>query len=111
MPKYVPSQRIARLRQRATAHPEARNLGGWRDYLYLEGWMRGAGLPLPLRNAEALANVIENMPIRIAEDDILVGEHGNDHVMVNFRSRCGPDVADQARRAGLPAKKAARMAD
>ncbi|MBM3494368.1 MAG: hypothetical protein FJX72_08620 [Armatimonadetes bacterium] len=109
MGRYVPSKRIAALRQRAVGNPAARNMGSWRDYLYLEGWMRAAGSPLPIRNAEALAHVIEYMPVRIASDDMLAGEHGNDHSMVNFRAHCGPEVAETARRAGLPEDKVQAM--
>lgn len=86
-----------------------RHMGAWRDYLYLEGWMRADGACLPIRNAEALAHVIEHMPVRVFPEETLAGEHGNDHAMVNFRPRCGPEVVANARAAGLPEEKLADM--
>ncbi len=106
---YTPSPQIEAMRKRCVDRFDQRSLGAWRDYLYLEGWMRSAGACLPIRNAEALANVIEHMPAVAVGDEPLVGEHGNDHAMVNFRPSCGPEVVARARAAGLPEDHVDRM--
>ncbi len=65
---YSPSPRIARLRDRAMTHGAERNMGWLRDYLYMQGWMCSPAAKrktLPMRNAAALANVIEHMPARL----------------------------------------------
>jgi len=94
------SPRIERLRDRALAWDEERRFGWRRDCLYLEGWMASAGQPLPLRNAEALAHVIENMPVRLEDDDLLAGIHGGDPELVNFRARQPAELPERV--AGWP---------
>jgi formate C-acetyltransferase len=74
---YQPSPRIQRLSERNQARPEEIFLPGYRAYYYLEGWMAASNDPLPIRNAKALANVIENMPLVVADDEIIVGESGD----------------------------------
>lgn len=111
MAAYTPSPRIERLRRRALNDGAARSMGAWRDYLYLEGWMRAAGSSLPIRNAEGLANVIERMPVKLRPDELIVGEHGNDHGMVNFRPRHERELIDRARAQGLPDDKVVQMED
>jgi formate C-acetyltransferase len=87
--------RISRLRDRALAWNPDPLLGWLRDYLYLEGWMAADGMALPIRNAAALANVVERMPAVLSEDDLLVGEHGNGGETLNFRARQPGDYAER----------------
>ncbi len=75
---YQPSERIERLRERMLAQPEELFHGRWYcPYYYLEGWLAAEGQSLPIRNARGLANVIERMPVRITDGDLIAGEHGN----------------------------------
>jgi formate C-acetyltransferase len=106
---FVPSPTLAAMRENCVDRFAERRMAGRRDYLYLEGWMQASGACLPLRNAEALAHVIEHMPVRLYPSDMLVGEHGNDHCMVNFRSRSGKDMTEAARAGELPLDMAERM--
>ncbi len=94
---YRPSDRIAALRERAMARPAELMFGARREYHYVEGWMRAEGQPLPMRNAEALANVIERMPVVLHPGELLVGEHGNDWDLSNFRPLAGDGYADRVR--------------
>lgn len=83
---YQPSNRIQRLKQRAMAQPEDMFLPALRPYYYLEGWMAAGGDCLPIRNAKALANVIDNMPVLLFDEEIIVGESGDRQCdgMINF---------------------------
>ena len=81
---YIPSPRIARLRERAVAQDPELFFGGRRFYYYLQGWMAAEGQPLPLRNASALASVIRHMPVKMVPGELLVGEHGNNGDYSNF---------------------------
>jgi formate C-acetyltransferase len=90
---YVPSARVATLRERRLAQSNEANWGWLRDYYYLQSWVQSSA-PLPIRNAQALANVIRNMPVRMAYPDFLVGEHGNDSHMLNA-SPFPPEVFEQ----------------
>ncbi len=57
-----------------------------RPYYYLEGWMAEPNAALAIRNAAALCNVIDKMPLVIAPGEIIVGESG-DHqcdALINF---------------------------
>jgi formate C-acetyltransferase len=74
---------------------EERNAGWLRDYTYMRGWMAAEDQPLPMRNAAALAEVIENMPVRLADGDLLAGEHGNNHAMLNFTARLPADIDER----------------
>lgn len=82
---YLPSSRILRLRERVLS-PSAKPCADawWRPYYYMQGWQAAEGQPLPLRNAEALATVIERMPVRLAAEEMLVGEHGDAAAFPNF---------------------------
>ena len=100
--RYQPSPRVLALRERIVPAGRDRTLSAWRDYLYLEGWINHRGLSLALRNAAALAHVIEHIPVQVNPGERIVGEHGGDHSMVNFRPHCGPEVAQRARQMGLP---------
>jgi formate C-acetyltransferase len=82
---YTPSARIIQLRDRKLSQDSRVNLGWFRDYFYMQGWMQ-AQTALPLRNATALANVIANMPVHMEYPELIVGEHGNDSAMLNFRA-------------------------
>ena len=81
---YTPSARITQLRERKLSQDSQVNLGWLRDYYYLQGWMDSLA-PLPVRNATALANVILHMPVSMEYPEMIVGEHGNDSCMLNFR--------------------------
>lgn len=82
---YRPSARIERLRERMLSQPEELFHGrAYCPYHYLQGWAAAEGQPLPIRNACALANVIERMPVRIAEGDLLAGEHGNPCYLIPY---------------------------
>ncbi len=82
---YQPSARIERLRERMLAQPEDLFHGRWYcPYYYLEGWAASDGQPLSVRNASALANVIERMPARITDGELIVGEHGNPCYLIPF---------------------------
>jgi len=82
---YQPSTRIERLRERMLAQPEELFHGRWYcPYYYLEGWSAAEGQSLPIRNAHALANVIERMPVRVADGELIVGEHGNPCYLIPF---------------------------
>ncbi|MCX7598786.1 MAG: hypothetical protein N2512_07940 [Armatimonadetes bacterium] len=82
---YEPSPRIMALRERALAQPPELFQDAWlRAYYWMEGWMAADGQPLPLRTAEALARVIENMPARMVNGELIVGEHSNGGVLINF---------------------------
>ena len=82
---YVPSARIAQLRERKLSAAGQINLGWLREYYYLQGWMQ-ARTPLPQRNASGLANVIANMPVHMESPELIVGEHGNGGFMLNFQA-------------------------
>ncbi len=100
---YQPSERLLRRRDRVLASPSALSTDAWwRPYYYLQGWREAEGEPLPLRNAAGLARVIEKMPVRLAEEELLVGEHGNPPMFPNF----GGEITLTQRaeiRAALPA--------
>ncbi|MBP6964842.1 MAG: hypothetical protein KBC96_10600 [Armatimonadetes bacterium] len=82
---YRPSARIKRLRERMLAQPEELFHGrAYCPYYYLEGWMAHEGEPLPTRNAYALANIIERMPARITDGELIAGEHGNPCYLIPF---------------------------
>lgn len=89
---YRPSDRVEKLWQRTQTQPDEMFLHGFRPYYYLEGWMRAKGESLPLRNAFALCNVIENMPPVIFPGEVIVGESGNPQCdgLINFSP---PDAA------------------
>ena len=74
---YGPSEAVSRLWERARHQPAEMFLPGFRRYFYLEGWMNAEGQPLPIRNACALANVIEQMPVLLFDGEIIVGESGD----------------------------------
>lgn len=108
---YEPTPRIRRLREQALAQgPELFQDSWLRPYLYLEGWMGVTdqptgrihgiipvleGHPLPLRNAAALANVIEHMPVRLYPGELIVGQHSNGGDGVNFRAELGENWLQQ----------------
>ncbi|HSV75265.1 MAG TPA: pyruvate formate lyase family protein [Chthonomonadales bacterium] len=94
------SPQVEALRERALGWLPERRFGWLRDCLYLEGWMAAEGQPLPLRNAEALAHVVESMPVWLEEGDLLAGEHGGDPELVNLRARQPGDYAERV--AGWP---------
>ena len=101
---YQPSSRIERLRERALAEGPETFWGRWyRAYYYLEGWMAATGKPLALRNAEAFANVIENMPVRTTPGELLVGEHavGNDPPF-HFFGGPSPEFREEIAASPLP---------
>ncbi|MCC6445682.1 MAG: hypothetical protein IT210_19785 [Armatimonadetes bacterium] len=98
---YRPSERILRLRDRAVSRPSELFFGWQRAYYYMEGWMAAEGQPLSLRNVAAYCHVIENMPVLLAEGDLLAGEHGNDSDIFNFRPTFSPDYAEQIRASNL----------
>ena len=83
---YEPTSRIETLRERALAQPDAMFLPMHRPYFYVEGWMDAKGESLPIRNAKALANVIRKMPVLLFDEEIIVGESGDNQCdgMVNF---------------------------
>lgn len=83
---YKPSPRIKKLRERALSQPpELSRDAMYRPYYYLEGWMAAGEQPLPVRNATALANVVEKMPVQMVAGEVLVGEHSNPDQLLNFR--------------------------
>ncbi len=76
MCNYVLSPRIRRLREQALAdHPDSRKYQGYRGLLFCEGYVAAHGQPLVVRRARGLANVIEQMPVEIMPDELLVGHH------------------------------------
>lgn len=82
---YRPSPRIERLRERMLAQSEELFHGrAYCPYYYIEGWAAAEGQPLPVRNASSLANVIERMPARITDGELIVGEHGNPCYLIPF---------------------------
>lgn len=92
MPAYRPSERILKLRERALAQPDELFLPVFRPYFYLEGWMREPDAPLAIRNAAALCNVIDNMPLLMSPGEIIVGENG-DHQFDGCLNFSIPDPA------------------
>jgi pyruvate formate-lyase/glycerol dehydratase family glycyl radical enzyme len=68
------------------AQPDDMFLPLARGYLYLEGWAAAGVHSLPVRNAAALANVFEKMPVLVFPGEILVGESGDGRSddLVNF---------------------------
>lgn len=84
--RYEPSKRIEILRERALAQPDDMFLPVFRPYYYLEGWMSQPDAPLAVRNAAALCNVIDNMPLVMADGEIIVGENGDRQCdgLINF---------------------------
>lgn len=74
---YSPSPRIAKLRERALKQDPDIFIKGLRGYFFMEGWMKSKGLPLSMRTSASLANIIENMPIKMIAGELLVGEHGS----------------------------------
>lgn len=99
---YRPSDRIGKLRERGLAQPDEMFLPVYRPYYYLEGWMSEPNAPLPIRNAAALCNIIDKMPLVMAPGEIIVGESG-DHQCdgnINF-SVHGQPVWEEA----IPASK------
>lgn len=99
-PTYQPSPRIAALRDRALAQPPELFQDAWlRAYYWMDGWMAAEGEPLPIRTAEALARVIENMPVRMTDGEIIIGEHCNGGVLINFWMP--PDVCSQVAASNL----------
>ena len=86
MTAYKPSERILKLRERALAQPDDMFLPVFRPYYYLEGWMTNSDATLPIRNAAALCSVIDNMPLVMVDDEIIVGESGDHQCdgLINF---------------------------
>jgi len=85
--RYDPPEDVRRLRERALDPQRFFDWGRWlREFYYLESWMAGEGRPLAVRNADALANVIRNMPARLLSDELIVGDYGFNHggVPLNF---------------------------
>lgn len=74
---YSPSLRIVKLRERALRQDPEIFIKGLRGYYFMEGWMLSKGLPLSMRTSASLANVINNMPMKMIEGELLVGEHGS----------------------------------
>lgn len=74
---YCRSGRIERLRSRTMAWTPDQFLPWHRCYYYMEAWMAGNGQPFPIRNANALAHVIESMPVHLNDGELIVGEHGS----------------------------------
>lgn len=107
--RYQPSARLLRLRDRVLASPEALSADAWwRPYYYMQGWREAEGEPLPLRNAAGLARVIEKMPVHLAEEELLVGEHGNALMGPNFGGELS--LAQRADlRSALPAWRAEEL--
>jgi len=89
---YQPSERISKLRERALSQPDDIFLPVFRPYYYLEGWMSEPNAPLPVRNAAALCNVIDKMPLVMVPGEIIVGENG-DHQFDGFINLSIPDPA------------------
>ncbi len=83
---YNPSARIAALRQRAMSQPPELFFGWSRTYCYMKGWQQAPQCSMPIRNSIALSEIIEHMPLVVAEGEILVGEHGN--VAGDWRQIC-----------------------
>ena len=105
---YVPSPRIAALRERVLAQPPELCQDAWlRAYYWMDGWMAAEGQPLPLRTAEALARVIENMPARMTDGEIIVGEHSNGGVLINFGMP--PDACCQVAESNLSEQQKKRL--
>lgn len=112
-PSYEPSERIRMLWQRAEPQPEEMFLPGFRPYYYLEGWMAAKGDPLPIRNARALCNVIDNMPPLLFPGEVIVGESG-DHQCDGLINFFPPDPAaypDWIAASKLSDKQKAAMSD
>ena len=108
---YTPSSRIARLRDDAMGNGAARNTGWLRDYWYMRGWNSADATALPMRNAGALAAVIEHMPVKLKPGDLLAGQHGSDHGMVNFRASRPPDLAQSIYNSPLTDEQRQEMMD
>lgn len=90
--RYEPSNRIMKLRERALEQPDDIFLPVFRPYYYLEGWMAEPNAPLPIRNAAALCNVIDKMPLVMVDGEIIVGENG-DHQFDGALNFSIPDPA------------------
>ncbi|HEY3396032.1 MAG TPA: pyruvate formate lyase family protein [Armatimonadota bacterium] len=107
--RYQPSARIESLREQTLACPPQDSPDGWwRGYFYLSGWEQAAGQPLPLRNAAALAEVIENMPPRLSPGELLVGIHANGGPMVNFEPHAQPPSPEALAGSPLSAEQQAQ---
>lgn len=74
---YSSSSRIAKLRERALRQDPEIFIKGLRGYYFMEGWMQSKGLPLSMRTSASLANVIDNMPMKMVSSELIVGEHGS----------------------------------
>jgi len=108
---YTPPERLGRLRERALAQPDDMFLPALRPYYYLEGWMAAEGDCLAVRNAKALANVIERMPPLLFDGDILVGESGDRQGdgLINFSAEPNLEwLMSQAERSSLTKEQIGR---
>lgn len=108
---YQPSDRIRRLWRRAQAQPDEMFLPGHRAYCYLEGWVAADGAPLAARNVSALCNVIENMPLLMFPDEVIVGESGNRQFddMINLQPPDLPSFRGYVASTNLSDEQRARM--
>ena len=84
--RYTPSERVARLREAAMQREPDSFLHWHRSYYFLEGWMEADGQPLPMRHAAGFARFLENVPVRLFPNELLVGDHGNGGDICNLRA-------------------------
>jgi len=89
--RYTPSERVARLREAAMQREPDSFLHWHRSYYFLEGWMEADGQPLPMRHAAGFARFLENVPVRLFPNELLVGDHGNGGDICNLRAVNSPE--------------------
>ena len=106
---YDPSIHITDLRDRAMHRSADDYLGWYRDYYYMQGWMSHATQPLPMRNVAALSNIVAKMPVRMRAGELIVGEHGHDAPLLNFRAAAPTDILDRIAGSNLDAEQKQQM--
>ncbi len=101
--RYQPSERIQKLWEHARTQPDEMFLPIFRDYYYLEGWMSARNDALPIRNAAGLCNVIENMPLLLFPNEVIVGESGDNqrYSQINFMPSVTPAYYDRVKASRL----------
>jgi pyruvate formate-lyase/glycerol dehydratase family glycyl radical enzyme len=88
------NERLARLKQRYLN--TAPRLASERDVYYIQSWRETEGQPIQLRIANAVKNVLENVPTPVFEDELVVGSitkyFRGSYAMINYDSNLIMDL-------------------
>lgn len=108
---YEPSAIVEQLKERALSQPDDMFLPWFRNYYYLEGWMKARHESLPIRNVKGLCSVIDNMPVLLHPDEIIIGESGERQFdgMINFMPPDPKDCRDGIMASALTDEQKSRL--